>query len=56
MPCRYLGLGLIVFVTLVVIELFGSPFMRNAEVIIALLFGYLMAGASRLAKMAWRRL
>ncbi|KAK9795575.1 hypothetical protein WJX73_005235 [Symbiochloris irregularis] len=41
---EYVGLGFLVFVTLCVIEIFGSPFMRNAEVIIALLFGYLIAG------------
>ena len=29
---QYLGLGLVVFVCLVFIELFGSPFMKNAEV------------------------
>ena len=27
---EYVGLGFLVFVTLVVIEVFGSPFMRNA--------------------------
>lgn len=39
----YVGLGAIVFGVLVIIELFGSPFMRNIEVIIALLFGYMVA-------------
>ena len=29
---QYLGLGLVVFVCLVFIELFGSPFIKNAEV------------------------
>ena len=29
------------------VELFGSPFMKNANVIIALLFGYFVAGVSR---------
>lgn len=33
---QYLGLGLVVFVSLVFIELFGSPFMKNAEVILLL--------------------
>ncbi|KAK9845023.1 hypothetical protein WJX74_009785 [Apatococcus lobatus] len=44
---QYLGLGLVVFVCLVVIELFGSPFMKNAEVIIALLFGYFIAAVTK---------
>lgn len=39
----YVGLGAVVFGVLVVIELFGSPFMRNVEVVIALLFGYMVA-------------
>ena len=29
---QYLGLGLVVFVCLVFLELFGSPFFKNAEV------------------------
>eukprot|EP00891_Asterochloris_glomerata_P005932 jgi/Astpho2/5932/Aster-02419 len=39
----YIGLGAIVFLVLILIELFGSPFMRNCEVIIGLLIGYLVA-------------
>ena len=31
---------------LIVIELFGSPMMKNCNVIIALLFGYFVAGVS----------
>lgn len=41
------GLGFSVFSMLVVIELFGSPVMKNCNVIIALLFGYFVAGVSR---------
>eukprot|EP00877_Chromochloris_zofingiensis_P003759 jgi/Chrzof1/13384/Cz07g31020.t1 len=44
---QYVGLGFLVFSTIVLIELFGSPFMRNAAVVIALLFGYLIAAVSR---------
>jgi uracil-xanthine permease len=44
---EYLGLGFLVFVILVFIELFGSPFMRNSQIIIALLLGYLIAGVSK---------
>ncbi|KAG2448886.1 hypothetical protein HYH02_006235 [Chlamydomonas schloesseri] len=40
---QYIGLGLLVFVTIIFLEIFGSPFMRNASVILALLFGYLIA-------------
>ncbi|EFN55989.1 hypothetical protein CHLNCDRAFT_145360 [Chlorella variabilis] len=38
----FIGLGFAVFSMIVILELFGSPFMRN--VIIALLFGYMIAG------------
>ena len=31
---------------LVLVELFGSPMMKNCNVIIALLFGYFVAGVS----------
>ncbi|KAL3148343.1 hypothetical protein ABBQ38_013800 [Trebouxia sp. C0009 RCD-2024] len=40
---EYVGLGALVFLLLVVLETFGSPFMRNCEVIIALLLGYMVA-------------
>lgn len=43
---EYLGLGLSVFIGLILIELFGSPFLRNCEVIAALIFGYFVAGVS----------
>lgn len=29
---RYVGLGFVVFFTLIVVEIFGSPFMRNIQV------------------------
>lgn len=45
---EYIGLGFSVMVFLVVIELFGSVFMKNCNVILALLFGYFVAGVSRL--------
>ena len=37
---EFIGLGFSVMVMLVIIEIFGSTFMRNCNVIIALLFGY----------------
>mmetsp|Transcript_4784 Transcript_4784/g.12272 ORF Transcript_4784/g.12272 Transcript_4784/m.12272 type:complete len:749 (-) Transcript_4784:296-2542(-) len=43
---EYIGLGFSVFVMLILIEAFGSPFMRNCEIIIALIFGYFIAGVS----------
>jgi xanthine/uracil permease len=43
---EYIGLGFSVMVGLVFIELFGSVFMKNCNVIIALLFGYFVAGMS----------
>ncbi|PNW77579.1 hypothetical protein CHLRE_10g442800v5 [Chlamydomonas reinhardtii] len=43
---EYLGLGFLVFVTIIFLEIFGSPFMRNASVILALLFGYLIAAVT----------
>lgn len=36
----YVGLGFMVFGTIVLIEIFGSPFMRNASVALSLLLGY----------------
>eukprot|EP00956_Cyclotella_meneghiniana_P000507 scaffold557_cov75-Cyclotella_meneghiniana.AAC.9 len=43
---EYIGLGFSVLCFLVVIELFGSTFMKNCNVLLALLFGYLIAGLS----------
>ena len=43
---EFIGLGFSVMVALVVIEIFGSVFMKNCNVIIALLFGYFIAGVS----------
>jgi uric acid-xanthine permease len=40
---EYIGLGFSVVVGLVLIELFGSIFMKNCNVVIALLFGYIIA-------------
>ena len=41
---RYIGLGFSVIAFLLVIELFGSIFMKNCNVVLALLFGYMIAG------------
>jgi NCS2 family nucleobase:cation symporter-2 len=45
---EYIGLGFSVLSFLVFIELFGSVFMKNCNVILALLFGYFVAGVSDL--------
>lgn len=45
---QYIGLGFSVLCFLVFIELFGSIFMKNCNVILALLFGYLIAGVTTL--------
>jgi uric acid-xanthine permease len=37
---EYIGLGFSVLLFLVIVELFGSTFMKNCNVILALLFGY----------------
>jgi xanthine/uracil permease len=39
----YLGLGLFVVSTIVLIELFGSPFLRSCGIAIAPLLGYVLA-------------
>lgn len=44
---EYIGLGFSVLCALVVIEMFGSVFMKNCNVVLALLFGYFVAGVSR---------
>ncbi|CAN0382306.1 unnamed protein product [Ectocarpus sp. 12 AP-2014] len=42
----YVGLGFSVFAMLVLLEVFGSPFMRSVNVVVALLFGYFVAAVS----------
>lgn len=43
---EYLGLGFLSFVTIIIVEIFGSPFMRNASIIIGLIVGMVVAGAT----------
>lgn len=45
---QYIGLGFSVLVFLVFIEMFGSVFMKNCNVILALFFGYFIAGVTDL--------
>ncbi|KAF8975917.1 hypothetical protein BGZ46_008737 [Entomortierella lignicola] len=42
---RWIGLGLLVFSSIIVIEFFGSPFMKNAQVVIGLIIGLIVAVA-----------
>jgi uric acid-xanthine permease len=43
---EFIGLGFSVMIFLVFIELFGSVFMKNCNVLLALLFGFMVAGLS----------
>jgi len=42
---EYVGLGFIVFLFLILTEIFGSPFIRNCQVAIALLIGFAISAA-----------
>lgn len=42
----YLGLGLVVFFAIIFAEMFGSPFIRNTQVIIGLTVGMIVASAT----------
>eukprot|EP00873_Tetraselmis_striata_P000948 jgi/Tetstr1/421212/TSEL_001117.t1 len=42
----FIGLGFFVMVMTIVLELFGSPFLRSCQVAIALLLGYLLAATT----------
>ena len=44
---QFVGLGFSVFSMIILIEIFGSPFLRNCAVVIALMFGYMLAGVTR---------
>ncbi|GAQ90200.1 xanthine/uracil transporter [Klebsormidium nitens] len=44
---NYIGLGFIVFASIIIIELFGSPFMRNVQIMAGFLIGYLVAALAR---------
>ena len=54
---EYIAMGFSVVVMLVLVEMFGSPLMKNANVIIALLFGYFVVRCcqSGRAKIRYRR-
>eukprot|EP00878_Enallax_costatus_P046839 GHUV01057139.1.p1 GENE.GHUV01057139.1~~GHUV01057139.1.p1 ORF type:complete len:408 (+),score=89.00 GHUV01057139.1:139-1224(+) len=39
----YIGMGLLVFSTIILLELFGSPFMRNASLVLSLVVGLIFS-------------
>jgi len=43
---NWIGLGFSVFGAILLIEVFGSPFMRSAQIILALLIGFAVAAAT----------
>lgn len=43
----YVSMGLSVFLFLVFIEIFGSPFLRNCNILLALFFGCFVSGVSK---------
>ncbi|KAF9999022.1 hypothetical protein BGZ80_006652, partial [Entomortierella chlamydospora] len=43
---QWIGLGFLVFMTIMFVEFFGSPFMRNAQVVIGLIIGLIVAAAT----------
>ncbi|KAI9499003.1 permease family-domain-containing protein [Zychaea mexicana] len=42
---EFIGLGFSVFATIVLVENFGSPFMKSAQIVIGLIVGMIIAGA-----------
>ncbi|TFK28981.1 purine permease [Coprinopsis marcescibilis] len=43
---EFIGLGFLSFSTIIVVEMFGSPFMRNISIICGLVVGCIVAGAT----------
>ncbi|KAJ3341151.1 hypothetical protein HDU93_005560 [Gonapodya sp. JEL0774] len=43
---NWIGLGFSVWVTIILIEVFGSPFMKSASVVLGLAVGYIIAAAT----------
>ncbi|KAI9569266.1 permease family-domain-containing protein [Boletus coccyginus] len=43
---EFIGLGFLSFVTIIVTELFGSPFLKNASIMVGLAMGCIVAGAA----------
>lgn len=43
---QFLGLGFLSFVAIILTEIFGSPFLKNASIIVGLVVGCIVAGAA----------
>ncbi|KAG1731132.1 xanthine/uracil permease [Suillus lakei] len=43
---EFIGLGFLSFVSIILTELFGSPFLKNASIIVGLVVGCIVAGAA----------
>ncbi|KAF9474341.1 xanthine/uracil permease [Pholiota conissans] len=43
---EFIGLGFLSFVTIILTELFGSPFLKNISIIVGLIVGCIVAGAT----------
>ncbi|KAH9049606.1 xanthine/uracil permease [Lactarius hengduanensis] len=43
---EFIGLGFLSFVTILLVELFGSPFLKNVSIIVGLAVGCIVAGAT----------
>jgi xanthine/uracil permease len=41
----YIGMGFLTFSIIIIIEIFGSPFMRNASLVLALFIGTAVSAA-----------
>ncbi|RUS15460.1 NCS2 family nucleobase:cation symporter-2 [Endogone sp. FLAS-F59071] len=43
---QWIGLGFLVFVTILLVEYFGSPFLKNCEVVVGLIVGIIVSAAT----------
>ena len=43
---EFIGLGFLSFATIILTELFGSPFLKNISIIVGLVVGCIVAGAA----------
>lgn len=43
---QFIGLGFLSFVSIILTEIFGSPFLKNISIIVGLLVGCIVAGAA----------
>lgn len=43
---EFIGLGFLSFITIIITEIFGSPFLKNISIIVGLAVGCIVAGAA----------